>query len=180
MSDYKVLECEATGHGYDLKLKFRVDDELRFLYYAEMPDRNFVRGWNVYEISSENYEANQKEPCIRYIGSFSGDNQYRANAFVAQALREGRYVQSKWDVYYGDIYLVKEIKKDIPKLEFTEKPASMMARHTISIEKCSLFAPQMNHLPGTRGFMKSVRKPLWSIVTIKTFWQTTCRRIYAI
>lgn len=120
MSEYNVLECKATGHGYDLKLKFRVDDETRFLYYAEMPDRNFVRGWSVYEINAENYEANQQEPYIRYVGSFSGDNQFRANAFVAQALREGCYVQSKWDVYYGDIYLVKEIKKNIPKIEYTE------------------------------------------------------------
>ncbi|MBO4349617.1 MAG: GNAT family N-acetyltransferase, partial [Proteobacteria bacterium] len=53
---YRVLERTPTGSGYDLKLKVSVDGEIRYLYYAEMPDRCYIRGWSFYEISESNYD----------------------------------------------------------------------------------------------------------------------------
>ena len=106
---YEVLECKPTGLGYDLKLKVSVDGEIRYLYYSEMPDRCYIRGWSFYEISESNYNTNKRDPYIRYVGSISGDNDARANYAIYRALKEGLYIQSKWDFCYGDVYLVKEI-----------------------------------------------------------------------
>jgi hypothetical protein len=108
---YRILENIPSGHGYDLKRKICVDGKIRYLYYAEMPDRCYIRGWNIYEISAENYKHNKREPYIRYIGSFSGDNDSRADDAVYQALRDGLYVKSKWDKCYGEIFLAKDLNE---------------------------------------------------------------------
>ena len=50
----QVLERTPTGSGYDLKLKISVDGEIRYLYYSEMPDRCYIRGWSFYEKGFEN------------------------------------------------------------------------------------------------------------------------------
>ena len=71
---YEVKECIPSGHGYDLKLKMSVDGEIRYLYYAEIPDRCYISGWNVYEIEESKYQKNKQKPYIRYIGSFPGEN----------------------------------------------------------------------------------------------------------
>ena len=107
---YRVLERKPTGSGYDLKLKVSVDGEIRYLYYAEMPDRCYIRGWSFYEISESNYDNNKREPYIRYIGSISGENDVRADYAVYRALKDGLYIKSKWDYCYGDIYLVKDLQ----------------------------------------------------------------------
>ncbi|MBO4351292.1 MAG: GNAT family N-acetyltransferase [Proteobacteria bacterium] len=111
ITGYQVLERKPTGSGYDLKLKVSVDGEIRYLYYSEMPDRCYIRGWSFYEISESNYNANKREPYIRFIGSISGDNDIRADYVVYRALKEGLYIKSEWDCCYGDIYLVKDLKK---------------------------------------------------------------------
>ena len=107
---YQVLERKPTGSGYDLKVKVSVDGENRYLYYSEMPDRCYIRGWSFYEISESNYNANLREPYIRYIGAISGDNDIRADYAVYRALKDGLYIKSNWDYCYGDIYLVKDLK----------------------------------------------------------------------
>ena len=116
---FEILDSKTAGSGYDLIFKVSVDGEIRYLYYAEMPDRCYVLGWSMYEISAASYEASTKDPYIRYVGSFSGEDYHRANEYVYQALKEGLYVQSKWDKWYGDIYLVKElnIKKSLLEYE---------------------------------------------------------------
>lgn len=117
-SAYEVLELEPTGSGYDLKKQFLIDGQVRYLYYAEMPDRCYIRGWSVYEISESNYRNNKCEPAIRYIGSFSGENERRANFAVYRALKEGLYIKSKWNYNYGDICLVKDLGIKKPLLEY--------------------------------------------------------------
>ncbi|MBO4351228.1 MAG: hypothetical protein J6A01_09830, partial [Proteobacteria bacterium] len=100
------------------KLKVSVDGEIRYLYYAEMPDRCYIRGWSFYEISESNYDNNKREPYIRYIGSISGENDVRADYAVYRALKDGLYIKSKWNYGYGDIYLVKELETYKPLVKF--------------------------------------------------------------
>ncbi len=107
---YEVKESLPTGPGYDIKMKVSVDGTIRYLYYDEIPDRCYIRGWNVYEIDVWNYKKGKQEPYIRYIGSFPGENFSRANEWIYQALRDGLYIQSDWDVCYGDIHLVEKLK----------------------------------------------------------------------
>ena len=115
---YKVLEIEPTGSGYDLKKQFLIDGKIRYLYYSEMPDRCYIRGWSISEISESNYHENKNEPVIRYIGAISGENDRRANFAVYRALKDGLYIKSKWDYNYGDIYLVKDLGIKKPLLDY--------------------------------------------------------------
>lgn len=105
---FDVLEIEPTNSGYDLKKKFLIDGKIRYLYFSEMPDRCYIRGWNIDEISESNYNANKRKPVIRYIGSFPGENDRRANYAVYRALKEGLNIKSNWDYNFGDIYVVKK------------------------------------------------------------------------
>ena len=107
---YRVLEREPTGSGYDLKLKVSVDGEIRYLYYAEIPDRCYTLGWNVYEIEASNYQKNKLKPYIRHIGSFPGENYIRADNIIYQALRDGLYIKSDWNLCYGEISLVEKLE----------------------------------------------------------------------
>ena len=115
---YEVLENVPTGLGYDLKKKFFIDGKIRYLYYSEMPDRCYIRGWSIDEISESNYNLNKREPTVRYIGSISGENDRRANYAVYRALKDGLYIKSKWDYNYGDIYLVKDLGIKKPLLDY--------------------------------------------------------------
>ena len=115
---YEILECKPTGSGYDLKRTFLIDGEKRYVYYSEMPDRCYIRGWSMYEISAANYESNECEPYIRYLGSISGENDNRASYVVYRALKEGLYIKSEWDYCYGDIYLVEDLGIKTPLVEY--------------------------------------------------------------
>ena len=119
-SAYEILEIEPTGSGYDLKKQFLIDGQIRYLYYSEMPDRCYIRGWSVCEISESNYHDNKRDPVIRYIGSFSGENDHRANFAVYRALKEGLYIKSTWEYTYGDIYLVEDLGIKKPLLNYED------------------------------------------------------------
>ena len=115
---YEVLELKPTGSGYDLKKQFLIDGKIRYLYFSEMPDRCYIRGWSVCEISESNYHDNKCDPPIRYIGSISGENDRRANYALYRALKDGLYIKSNWNYNYGDIYLVEDLGVKKPLLEY--------------------------------------------------------------
>ena len=117
---YEILELKPTGSGYDLKKQFLIDGKIRYLYFSEMPDRCYIRGWSVCEISESNYHDNKCDPPIRYIGSISGENDRRANYALYRALKDGLYIKSNWNYNYGDIYLVEDLGIKKPLLEYED------------------------------------------------------------
>jgi hypothetical protein len=107
---YEIKESVSTGPGYDIKMKVSVDGTIRYLYYDEIPDRCYIRGWHVYEIDVLNYNKGKREPYIRYIGSFPGENFRRADDAMYQALRDGLYIKSDRDVWNDEIHLAEDLE----------------------------------------------------------------------